>query len=804
MPSLKEFNPEKIPDDLKVCRQWVIWKSVVVDGKVTKPPHNPHTLYPASVTDPSHWGSFDDAVKAMQDNPSGVSGIGFVFTDEDEFFGIDIDDEAKVKPEHLEARRYFVGQLLANFDTYTEVSPSGKGLHIIGKGRLPFPGRKDSKIQVELYQQQRYFTITGEVFQERTAIKDQQAVLDGLADALLQPREGAVGKLQVSDTEVHRRLDLTDDEVIRLANNFHPAFAARFNCQTGCEPGEWSETFMMVVGVVERFTGLVEQVKRIVSNSPMVLDAPPSGVNERRIDKAKRNIDQVLALVRPTNSRLMAFAAHGRQQWENVQRAKIDRAQRIAEEISAKSEHAINEQHVVDAFPMLDRKYLELTRPPGNGGLFVEAAEKACHHPYTPFAIPATLAAIAGIVGRGYKLPDGKGLNLNFILAAPTGAGKTQVMDAWRRFVSEAAIVIENDSAGPSPQRIIQNGTISIQGIFEDFMQTPSLTWMIEECASQLRSMAKATTSVETQLRDSYNELYDCSSHDKLFSLPRSKATKRENLEPINNLSVSTFWTTATAKFDISNGDALDGFLSRVTIIRHSGHSGDRQRYPQAQLSEKLRESLVALLRNAKRLDEKYSFSPAEAEQLLTFVDASAIADLKWEILTITDRIREASIGGRLPESYVALSRLPITAERIAGLLAVLENPHSPSITIAQYLWSFGYLLQNAVGILADLGSGELGEKASDETLAVVRMLRRELTKSKRPPPGILRGHLRRRLVDVLPFSNAKAHSRQSSSKWATETIDHMLKEKMLIEVEDPRGGTSRLICPTDDPIWSE
>ena len=48
--------------------------------------------------------------------------------------------------------------------SYTEVSPSGTGLHIIIEGRLPGGGRKDSKQDIEVYDRDRYFCVTGHKF----------------------------------------------------------------------------------------------------------------------------------------------------------------------------------------------------------------------------------------------------------------------------------------------------------------------------------------------------------------------------------------------------------------------------------------------------------------------------------------------------------------------------------------------------------------------------------------------------------------------------------------------------------------
>ena len=50
-------------------------------------------------------------------------------------------------------------QIIKRLNSYTEISPSGQGVHIMIKGTVPPGGNK--KGQVEMYSQGRYFTMTG-------------------------------------------------------------------------------------------------------------------------------------------------------------------------------------------------------------------------------------------------------------------------------------------------------------------------------------------------------------------------------------------------------------------------------------------------------------------------------------------------------------------------------------------------------------------------------------------------------------------------------------------------------------------
>lgn len=149
-----EIQVEHIPQELKAHPQWVVWKWEERDGKPTKPPYDPKTGKRASHSDPSTWGTFDQAVKALD---RGFDGIGFVFTGEDLFCGIDLDDCRNPASGEIEP---WAVKLIKEFDSYTEISPSKTGLKIFLKGKLPGGGVKTK--HVEVYDKLRFFTVTGD------------------------------------------------------------------------------------------------------------------------------------------------------------------------------------------------------------------------------------------------------------------------------------------------------------------------------------------------------------------------------------------------------------------------------------------------------------------------------------------------------------------------------------------------------------------------------------------------------------------------------------------------------------------
>lgn len=143
-----------IPDELKQLDNWCVWKFENRNGKRTKIPFNAATGEFAKSNDKSTWSSYETAV-----NAEGVDGIGFFF--EPPYLGVDIDDIDD------DLHRFKQGDKLDNivsefneaFKSYTEVSPSGNGLHIIVKGKIP--GSRRRKGNIEMYDSGRFFTMTG-------------------------------------------------------------------------------------------------------------------------------------------------------------------------------------------------------------------------------------------------------------------------------------------------------------------------------------------------------------------------------------------------------------------------------------------------------------------------------------------------------------------------------------------------------------------------------------------------------------------------------------------------------------------
>lgn len=148
---------DNLPEAMRHARRWLLWKSVSTEpGKKARKvpfyasgaPRNGALDTPA---DTSQLVSFPEALAAL--TPA-YTGLGFALGPDGpgHWQGIDLDDLAS----HPELQA-----LAPELPGYTELSPSGKGVHAIGYGR-PFAALGANGSGVEAYSAGRYFTVTAE------------------------------------------------------------------------------------------------------------------------------------------------------------------------------------------------------------------------------------------------------------------------------------------------------------------------------------------------------------------------------------------------------------------------------------------------------------------------------------------------------------------------------------------------------------------------------------------------------------------------------------------------------------------
>jgi putative DNA primase/helicase len=196
--------------NIRDLRQWLCWRTEERDGKPTKVPYSPLTGEKASTTDPETWAGYHKAVEAYRQH--GYGGIGLVFSEDDPFCGVDLDGCLDPKTGELEG---WARQIVEELDSYTEISPSGTGVHILIRATLPEGRNRNGRF--EAYDRGRYFTVSSKhLAGTPQAIENRQEELqDVLRRVFEQP--SADGSREPVAVPEQLENGLSDDEVIGKA-----------------------------------------------------------------------------------------------------------------------------------------------------------------------------------------------------------------------------------------------------------------------------------------------------------------------------------------------------------------------------------------------------------------------------------------------------------------------------------------------------------------------------------------------------------------------------------------------------------
>ena len=245
-----------VPEELKSLNNWVGWKLEERDGKPTKVPYSKPGVM-ASSTDPTAWASFNDVCNIR---PSKEKGIGFVF-DGNGIVGIDLDhclDETGKINNKFSNLAYIL-------NSYTEISPSGTGLHILIRCESePYETGKH-KNGLEIYSRGRYFTVTGNKLPDSPNIINTFSVelIRSLCDPFVNPIKKEIA--HVSNTSTN----LSDDEIITIASRAKNG--SRFQgLMDGKSCGDKSSDDLALANILAFYSTDVNQIERIMRMSGLV------------------------------------------------------------------------------------------------------------------------------------------------------------------------------------------------------------------------------------------------------------------------------------------------------------------------------------------------------------------------------------------------------------------------------------------------------------------------------------------------------------------------------------------------------
>jgi primase-polymerase (primpol)-like protein len=286
-------NADAIPELLKQYDHWVCWRLETRDGKRTKSPYDPRTGYGAKAGDPSTWVDFDTALAAYTNG--GYDGIGFEFHTDDLVCGIDLDDCRDSVTGELDE---WAQQIVDRFNTYTEISPSQTGVKLFLKGKKP-KGR-NRKDHIEIYDNARFFCVTGHVHGHTRRVQNRQDQLiafhSELFPTITEPiANGKLTKRNETQQEVVNEeptdpTKLTDDEIITLvrraknSSKFKRLFDRGNTSEYGNDDSAADEALICILAF---YTRDAAQLDRLFQRSALMREKwNRQDYRDRTIDKA--------------------------------------------------------------------------------------------------------------------------------------------------------------------------------------------------------------------------------------------------------------------------------------------------------------------------------------------------------------------------------------------------------------------------------------------------------------------------------------------------------------------------------------
>ncbi len=713
----------RIPAELRQRNFWC------VAGPDKAPYYLPNAgaaLRSASVTDPHTWMPFELAARTAY---ACGQGIGYVCQADDPFTAIDLDykdaQSHPDKPELWTTQEQWdrCMSIVRDFNSYTERSRSGKGLHLWVGGKI---GRGAHRENVEIYSQQRFIICTGDIVND-LPIEPRQELLE----RLLEQVRTAQNQTRAELVEQEEQAD--DRELIERAMS--AGNSDKFNelCRGGWEsmgfPSQ-SEADLALMSMFTFYSASNEQCRRLFRMSNL-------GKREKA-QKDDRYLDLTLSMIR------------GRQNRE----AKVNEAVRASAQImvakleaEALAQQALQATAAVtpvlplphangvatlaatpdageDAAPLLNGVahtngydhdgvlYNEpgLAWPPGFAGDIARFIYHSSPRPVREVAIVATLGLLAGICGRAFTIPQ-SGLNMYVILVARSAIGK-ESMHSGISLLLKIAL----GSIPDSIHFVDFNDYASGQALAKRCAEVQSFVNVAGEWGKKLRRLAAddGRDAAMYSLRTVMTNLYQKSGPLSIVG-GLSYSNKDNNVSSVSGVAYSMIGETTPDTFyeSLNDGMMSDGFLSRFTVIEYIGDRPPTNHRQVLEMAPAMKDYFVKIVNETIGLNRAGNHRPVNrteeaAEKLIAF-----------------DQECDKQIRSTKDESWRQMwNRAHLKVLRIAALLAAADGPAEPVMRVDHVDWALLVVRADIAMMSSKIQAGDIGQ---DDTSRERKML--DLTK---------------------------------------------------------------------------
>jgi hypothetical protein len=654
-------------DELKAYPQWIVRRK-------DKIPLRASDGYNASVTNSADWSTFDIAAAACAANPE--LGLGFVLSADDPFCFIDLDSTDD------ETIQRFQIEISNAFQSYQEVSPSGKGLHIVCKGSVPQGKRKN---KVEVYSSQRYMTVTFQVYKDLPINECQDLITH-----LFNDMGGAVDTtLPVVESKAPTQ---SDDEVYSMALN-----ASNGELFDALYKGEWKERYksqseadFALIDIIAFYTDSQEQTARLFLAS--ALGQRDKAHRPIKIDKAGNRIDYVGKMVRRSFDRKIELAFD-----PAIFKPKIP----------------LNISQNETELKQPEELHTVWMQPPGLLGDIAAYIYGNAVNPVPEVAIAATCAYVGGIIGRTYNISR-TGLNNYYILLARTAGGKEGASQGMDKLTGALRLVVPtliDQFIGPSE-------IASPPALIKQLAETPCMVSHKGEIGFWLQKLcSKYANTNDSSLRGLLLDLFSKSGHGQVVK-GSVYSDRAKNVPSINNPALTIFGDSTQEAFykAIDEDSVAEGLVSRFTVFecedkRPTYNKANNSFPPSAEIVWKLA-TLV------KRCIEK--------DQTNEVINIAETEEATAYHMAFRERCTDKAFEDRESPTAQIWTRAHLRLLRLAGLAAVCVNPDSPCVTLTELQWAEQVVMHGIHAMLRRFEAGQVGEKSLylEQKILMTRVLK--------------------------------------------------------------------------------
>ena len=739
-----------IPGELRELHQWVC-------AGPDKVPLNPRTGQKAAVDDKASWGSFDEACR------SGYKHIGFVFTPQDPYAVIDLDNkpDRPLGPEQLRLH----SEILKQFETYTERSAGGLGYHIICKGSIP-AGVNDKATSIEMYSWGRYMVFTGNVVRQSPIIDCQQG-LDYLY-GLHKP--AAMVELDEADNEIQDDRDLVD-MAMRAANGDKFTELCQGDWQRMGYPSQ-SEADFALLSIFAYYTRDNEQVRRLFRMS-----------NLGKREKATRNNDYLnralakIRAVQPEPVDISALRATTDAMFrvpavETGSNTPLPTAPPLPENPAITAPATL--KNVDSPPPPEGLPGLEV--PPGLIGEIALYFYQTSVRPVPEISLTAAIALVAGVCGRSYNISS-TGLNQYLIILAKTGSGKEGAAAAIDNLISAVRpqIPMIDSFVGPS-------AFASGQALIRILDERPCFISVLGEFGITLQQMCSSeANAAQLMLKKVLLDLYMKSGFTKVLrESAYSDKEKTTKVVQAPNVTILAESTPETFFEGLDASHISEGLIPRFSIVEYLGGRPPRNPYAGCPPEQGLVQRFADLAVRGLSTGQNGTCQPIT-------IDADA-----QSLLDAFDKEADSKINGAINDVEMQLwNRAHLKALKLSGLLAVGCSIDQPIVSAPLADWSLKFVRRDVETVSTRYRKGDVGKGASKMENDLRRVIQTyfEAGYEKAKTYGVEEAMYRDRVIPYVYLSRRTANlsafrnDKRGAVRALKETLESMCDGGQLFEL---------------------